>query len=106
MKRLTFFILLISTGMITSCATTPKVDNVVVTSEIKYVTPPDELLKGVDVPSPPKKEEYTAQLCENREVMLAKYIKDLLTVIKEYKLKDKQLIEWKSNVLKLQRNNK
>jgi hypothetical protein len=77
-----------------------------VTTQIKYVTPPDELLKGFDLPTPPDRKDYPTHSCEDREVILAKYIKDLLTTIKDYKLKDQELLNWKNKVLNIKEDDK
>ena len=81
--------------MITGCGSRQPVYQVVYKTKTVYLKPSDELLKyEIDLPSPPDKELYVEAKPIQREQMLGLYIIDLLKVIKKYKVKEENIINW------------
>jgi len=90
-KRLLLFIPLV---FFLGCATKTEYQ-VVYKTKVVYLKPSDALLNyKIEVPAPPDKEEYINATPIEREQMLSSYIIDLLKTIKEYKIKENNLIQW------------
>lgn len=102
MKKLLVIGAVVGTLFLTGCATTPKVNNVVIKPEIRYITPPDNLIKDFDVSAPPDRVAYSELACDAREVVLAKYVLDLMDTVKKYRYQTNLLRNWETNVAKLE----
>lgn len=105
MNKFIAFLGVIVIVSLTGCATTPGVDKVITNTKIEYIYPPDDLIKNFVVPEPPSKESYVVLSCDEREVVLTKYIYDLMTVIKKYKLEVNNLKDWNTKMKALETPN-
>ena len=92
MKKIlsSIIILLILTG----CSTRTEIKKVRVVKRIK-LSPPKKLIEDdINIPEPPNKTKYIKSGPIRRENLLTFYIIDLLSTIKEYKLKLKSINKW------------
>ncbi len=80
--------------MMTGCATKTEIKEVRVVKKIKLIPPKKLINDDIALPEPPNKEKYIKSGPITRENMLTFYIIDLLSVIKEYKLKLKSINNW------------
>jgi hypothetical protein len=82
------------------CSRQPEYKIIYKTKVIVEKPPKTLLYKKIDVPRPPNKFTYVNSGPFDRERMLTEYIIKLLSTIKNYKIKNKALIEWYNKTIK------
>lgn len=81
MQSLKLFFVILATIVLSACATAP-CDPIVKTKTVVWV-PDNETLETTTIPTPPDKEKYRSLSLEQREVVLGRYIIDLLKALSD-----------------------
>jgi len=79
------------------CATKVK-QHVIVKTKRVVITPPDEMIKTIAIPKPPKREMYIKSDVKDRERILAKYSIELIGNSKKLNNRMKNLQKWKKEI--------